>query len=151
MTTDTVVEGWRGLATCSSSLAVEKEGESDGSSFRVTLAGRAGSRASMGAMIQWDSRHSSFTLQTETQTYKEKEKRSQNIKMVSTTPIQRHYFYHTTMACEKARSVLLQFAPLAQGFLCAVVASPALMSVVISQLSLQIGRLHRDPLSQTLS
>lgn len=74
-TTDTVVEGWRGLATCSSSLAVEKEGESDGSSFRVTLAGRAGSRASMGAMIQWDSRHSGFTLQTETQKYKEKDKK----------------------------------------------------------------------------
>ena len=47
-----MVEGCRGVATCSNCLAVEKEGESEGSSFTVTLAGKAGSRASMGAMIQ---------------------------------------------------------------------------------------------------
>lgn len=52
------------MATWSSCLAVVKEGEREGSSFRVTLAGRAGSKASMGARIQWDSRHSGFTLKT---------------------------------------------------------------------------------------
>lgn len=64
--TETVVDGWKGLFISSSSLALEKEGESDGSSLSVTLAGRAGSRASMGAMMQWDSRHSGFTLKTDT-------------------------------------------------------------------------------------
>ncbi|TNN63146.1 hypothetical protein EYF80_026610 [Liparis tanakae] len=60
--TETVVAGWKALFIGSSSLAAEKEEESAGSSLRVTLAGRAGSRASMGAMIQWDSRHSGLTL-----------------------------------------------------------------------------------------
>ena len=66
-TTETVVDGWKGLFISSSSLAVEKEGESDGSSLTVTLAGRAGSSANMGAMMQWDSRHSGFTLTTNEQ------------------------------------------------------------------------------------
>lgn len=59
------MDGWKGLFISSSSFAAEKEGESDGSSLSVTLAGRAGSRASMGAMMQWDSRHSGLTLKTE--------------------------------------------------------------------------------------
>lgn len=50
------------MFTSSSSLAVEKAGESVGSSFNVTLAGSAGSSASMGAKMQRDSRHSGFTL-----------------------------------------------------------------------------------------
>lgn len=61
-TTDAEAEGWKGLFISSSSLAAEKAGESDGSSLSVTLAGREGSRASMGAMMQWDSRHSGLTL-----------------------------------------------------------------------------------------
>lgn len=61
-TTEAVVDGWMGLLISSSSLAAEKEGESVGSSLSVTLAGREGSRASMGAMMQWDSRHSGLTL-----------------------------------------------------------------------------------------
>lgn len=61
-TTEAVVDGWKGLFSSSSSLAAEKEGESVGRSFSVTLAGRAGSSASMGAMMQWDSRHSGFPL-----------------------------------------------------------------------------------------
>lgn len=64
MSTETVVGGWKGLLMSSSSLAAEKEGKSVGSSFSVTLAGRAGSSASMGAMMQWDSRHSGLTLQS---------------------------------------------------------------------------------------
>lgn len=58
------MDGWKGLFSSSSSLAAEKEGESVGRSFSVTLAGRAGSSASMGAMMQWDSRHSGFPLKT---------------------------------------------------------------------------------------
>lgn len=52
----------------SSSLAATREGASVGSSLSETLAGRAGSSASMGAMMQWDSRHSSFTLKRSTDT-----------------------------------------------------------------------------------
>lgn len=66
-TTETVVDGWKGLFISSSSLAAEKDGESDGSSLSVMLAGRAGSRASMGAMMQWDSRHSGLTLKNKKQ------------------------------------------------------------------------------------
>lgn len=58
------MDGWKGLFSSSSSLAAEKEGESVGRSFSVMLAGRAGSSASMGAMMQWDSRHSGFPLKT---------------------------------------------------------------------------------------
>lgn len=65
-TTETAAGGWKGLLISSSSLAAEKAGESVGSSFSVMLAGRAGSRASMGAMMQWDSRHSGLTLKTKT-------------------------------------------------------------------------------------
>lgn len=68
-TTEAVVDGWKGLFICSSSLAAEKEGESVGSSLSVMLAGRAGSRASMGAMMQWDSRHSGLTLKTKKKLY----------------------------------------------------------------------------------
>lgn len=63
-TTEAVVDGWKGLLSVSISLAAENTRESAGSSLSVTLAGRAGSRASMGATMQWDSRHSGFTLKT---------------------------------------------------------------------------------------
>lgn len=63
-TTEAAVDGWEGLLIISNSFAVAKEGDSVGSSLRETLAGRAGSSASMGAMMQWDSRHSGFTLKT---------------------------------------------------------------------------------------
>lgn len=61
-TTEAVVDGWEGLLINSSSLAATREGASVGSSLSETLAGRAGSSASMGATMQWDSRHSGFTL-----------------------------------------------------------------------------------------
>lgn len=60
------MDGWEGLLISSSSLAATREGASVGSSLSETLAGRAGSSASMGAMMQWDSRHSSFTLKRST-------------------------------------------------------------------------------------
>lgn len=63
-TTEAAVDGWKGLLNASISLAAENTGESAGSSLSVTLAGRAGSRASMGATMQWDRRHSGFTLKT---------------------------------------------------------------------------------------
>lgn len=68
-TTEAVVDGWKGLFISSSSFAAEKEEESVGSSLSVMLAGRAGSRASIGAMMQWDSRHSGFTLKGKTSQY----------------------------------------------------------------------------------
>lgn len=61
-TTEAAADGWKGLLSVSSSLAAEKACESVGSSLSVILAGRAGSRANMGATMQWDSRHSGFTL-----------------------------------------------------------------------------------------
>lgn len=67
MTTDAVVDGWKGLFSSSSSFAAEKEGEIEGRSLSVMLAGRAGSRASIGATMQWDSRHSGFMLNTKEQ------------------------------------------------------------------------------------
>lgn len=56
------MDGWKGLLISRSSFTAEKEEESVGRSLSVTLAGRAGSRASMGAIMQWDSKHSGFTL-----------------------------------------------------------------------------------------
>lgn len=61
-TTETASVGWKGLFISSSSLAAEKDGEMAGSSLTVTLAGRAGSSANMGATMQWDSRHSGLSL-----------------------------------------------------------------------------------------
>lgn len=63
-TTEVAVDGWKGLLSASISLAAENTRESAGSSLSVTLAGRAGSRANMGATMQWDRRHSGFTLKT---------------------------------------------------------------------------------------
>lgn len=63
-TTEAAVDGWKGLLRASSSLAAEKAGKSAGSSLSVTLPGRAGSRDNRGATMQWDSRHSGFTLKT---------------------------------------------------------------------------------------
>ena len=57
------MDGGKGWVTSMSSLAAEKEGDrSDGRSFTVTLAGRAGLRASMGATMQCVSRHSCLAL-----------------------------------------------------------------------------------------
>lgn len=61
-TTEAAADGWKGLLSSSSSLAGDKDGESEGSSLSVMLAGSAGSRATMGAMMQWDNRHSGFVL-----------------------------------------------------------------------------------------
>lgn len=69
-TTEAAVDGWKGLLISSSSFTAEKEEESVGRSLSVTLAGRAGSRASMGAIMQWDSRHSGFPLNMKKQTKK---------------------------------------------------------------------------------
>lgn len=61
MSTDTLVEGWRGLATCKSCFAEEKAVDITGSSFNVMLDGRAGSSTNTGAMMQWDNRHSGLS------------------------------------------------------------------------------------------
>lgn len=64
MSTDTLVEGWRVLATCKSCFVEEKAAEIIGSSFIVMLDGRAGSSTNTGAMMQWDNRHSGLLQNT---------------------------------------------------------------------------------------
>lgn len=115
--TEMVVDGWKGLLMSSSSLASAKEGERDGSSLSVTLAGRAGSRASMGAMMQWDSRHSGLTLRTNGQKKKEGGKKCFNKQIYTWALTQRAAFFtlwfkhkhevHTFSKCGKAASSTL--------------------------------------------
>lgn len=63
----TLVEGFFGFATKNILLAACKAGWMDGRSFSVKLAGRAGSRTSMGTLMQCVSKHSScFSLQQNT-------------------------------------------------------------------------------------